>query len=194
MSITSELRAWAREHQVLVGGLGLEEIADRIDEGQAQLEEDLDLVFGKSEELSRVLVDVAESLGVDTMLPDEEVYEALLESAEGCIPLPKDADGKTIHIADYLHSDENGKDFPCRGFELTLMHGVEWWTVECCYDSYSGTSEHVSAKSCHHVKPDNWERIIEDAQADGVRYHNEGKPSDFDALVERCKRLAGEDA
>lgn len=35
MRFTEELRAWAREHQVLVGGLGLEEIADRIDEGLA---------------------------------------------------------------------------------------------------------------------------------------------------------------
>ena len=101
MSITDELReaiTWFVDSQ----RDRFSAIADRIDEGQAQLEEDLDLAFGKSEELSRVIVDVAESLGVDTMLPDEDVYEALLESAEGCIQLPKDADGVPFHVGELV--------------------------------------------------------------------------------------------
>lgn len=177
MSITDELRKVAAKTECANGRCeklyrgDLDHIADRIDQEHEECEG-----------FARRLEDAA-SKGEEVTIFGTDY-----------IQLPKDADGETIHIGDYLHSDENGKDFPCRGFELTLMQGVKWWTVECCYDSYSGTSEHVSAKSCHHVKPDSWERIIEDAQADGVRYHNEGKPSDFDALVERCKRLAGENA
>lgn len=130
---------------------------------------------------------------------DEELMQAKADVLADCISvandfieLPKDADGVPIHIGDYLHSDENGKDFPCRGFELTLMQGVKWWTVECCYDSYSGTSEHVSAKSCHHVKPDSWEAIIEEAASYGDKRWFSGTQGDkaiIAELVERCKRL-----
>lgn len=76
--------------------------------------------------------------------------------------LPVDADGVTIHVGDNLHSDETGRDFPCRGYNLTLQGSKKWWTVECCYDSYSGTSEYVSAKSCHHVKPRTLEDVLHD--------------------------------
>lgn len=186
MIITYELRAWAREHRVLVGGLGLEEIADRIDEGQAQLEEDLDLAFGKSEELSRVIVDVAESLGVDTMLTDEDVYEALLESAEGCIQLPKDADGETIHLQDRMSWDNGTFNV----HELKL--DADGWTT---WDELHGYT--VRADQCHHVTPDSWERIIEDALKLGVEFEEKClvmTALNCPELVERCKRLAGEDA
>lgn len=140
MSITDELRAWAREHRVLVGGLGLEEIADRIDEELANY-----------------------------------------------VELPKDADGETIRIGDKV--EVIGYE---SGTVAALQLDERRWSVAVRPHGWD-TPTAYDAESIRHVKPDSWERIIEDAQADGVRYHNEGKPSDFDALVERCKRLAGED-
>lgn len=142
MRVTEELRAWVREHQVLVGGLGLEAIADRI---------------------------------------DEQVGREYIE-------MPKDADGVTIRIGDevevigYEDGTVAAMQLDERRWSVAVRpHG---WDTPTAYD----------AESIRHVHPDSWERIIEDAQADGVRYHNDGRPSDFDALVERCKRLAGEDA
>lgn len=94
------------------------------------------------------------------------------------IPMPKDADGEPWHIGDMTG----------RG-RVTALHLVhDDWFIETENEQWE------LADSIAHVQPDSWERIIEDAQADGVRYHNDGRPSDFDALVERCKRLAGEDA
>ena len=84
------------------------------------------------------------------------------------VKLPVDADGLPIEIGDYLHCDETGKEFPCRGYCCSVGNdGERRWTVECSYDSYSGTSEYVSARRCHHVKPDSWERIIQDAASYG---------------------------
>ena len=136
MRVTEELRAWARGHRVLVGGLGLEAIADRI----------------------------------DAALGDY-------------VQLPEDADGVPIHLQDRVSWDNGTFNV----HELKL--DADGWTT---WDELHGYT--VRADQCHHVQPDSWERIIEDAQADGVRWHNDGRPSDFDALVERCKRLAGEDA
>ena len=74
---------------------------------------------------------------------------ALDESA--WFELPKDADGVPIHIGDYLHCDETGRDFPCRGYCCSVgKNGERRWTVECSYDAYSGTSEYVSARRCRH--------------------------------------------
>lgn len=85
------------------------------------------------------------------------------ELAERYIELPVDADGAPIHVGDYLHSDETGRDFPCRGYSYGLNGNTPRWTIECCYDPYSGTSEFVSAKSCHHVKPRTIEDVLLDA-------------------------------
>ena len=73
-----------------------------------------------------------------------------------------DADGVPIHVGDYLHSDETGRNFPCRGYSYGLNGGMPRWTIECCYDPYSGTSEFVSAKSCHHVRPQTLEDVMRD--------------------------------
>ena len=183
MKITEELRAWAREHQVLVGGLGLEKVADRIDGRWEQEEANFDLMTNKIVAQATCLVEVGEALGVSADQPDSEFFWELTEAARGCIQLPKDADGKPIHLQDRMSWDNGTFDV----HELNL--NADGWTT---WDELHGYT--VRADQCHHVQPDSWERIIEDAQADGVRWHNDGRPSDFDALVERCKRLAGEDA
>lgn len=93
------------------------------------------------------------------------------------IPLPKDADGVTIRIGDELEFCNGGK-----------VRRGKVQAISDCWVSF-GEGPFYGVKSCRHTKPDTWERIIEDAQADGVRYQIDGRPSDFDALVERCKRL-----
>lgn len=77
--------------------------------------------------------------------------------------LPVDADGVPIQIGDSLYSDETKRQFMCRGMSLTLQSDSrKWWTIECWFDGYSGTSEYVSAKSCRHVKPRTLEDILGD--------------------------------
>ena len=102
MRFTEELRAWAREHQVLVGGLGLEKVADRIDGRWEQEEADFDLMTNKIAAQATCLVEVGEALGVSADQPDSEFYWELAEAARGCIQLPKDADGETIRIGELV--------------------------------------------------------------------------------------------
>lgn len=112
-----------------------------------------------------------------------EVADSFKDCIPLRIPLPKDADGKTIHLQDRMSWD-NGT-FIVHELDLT----ADGWTT---WDELHGYT--VRADQCHHVQPDSWERIIRDAQGDGILNQIDGRPSDFDALVERCKRLAGEDA
>lgn len=103
---------------------------------------------------------------------------------EDYIELPKDADGVPIRIGDKMLL-LNGRNVVVDAIGSGLF--VVWNPDDRHFDA-------CVANVCHHAQPDSWESIIEDAQTDGIRNHNEGKPSDFFALVERCKRLAGEGA
>lgn len=105
-----------------------------------------------------------------------------ISAADDFIELPKDADGQTIHLQDRMMWD-NGT-FNVHELNLT----ADGWTT---WDELHGYT--VRADQCRHVQPDSWERIIRDAQGDGILNQIDGRPSDFEALVERCKRLAGED-
>lgn len=106
------------------------------------------------------------------------IAEHIDAALEGYIELPKDADGQTIHVGDIL-------DGYCRRIHVKELRNAGAWHL---VDEFG--NEWHDHEAFVHVQPDSWERIIEDAQADGVRYYNDGKPSDFFALVERCKRLA----
>lgn len=108
------------------------------------------------------------------------------EIADRFMELPVDAEGVPIRIGDYLHSDETNRDFPCRGCSLTILGGRKWWTIECCYDRYSGTSEYVSAKSCHHVKPRTIGVVLKELE--GMR----GNGATYEDVVARCSELADE--
>ena len=172
MRITDELRKWVKSLYTPNSGQVKDEalrIADRID---AAYKNSIDVKNGDA-----YLKGYAECHA--ELMEGNEVIAADLERA-GWIQLPKDADGVTIHLQD-LMSWDNGM-FNVHELNLT----ADGWTT---WDEPHGYT--VRADQCRHVQPDSWERIIEDAQADGVRYHNDGEPSDFDALVERCKRLAG---
>lgn len=106
------------------------------------------------------------------------------DTENGWVRLPVDADGEYIRIGDVMEWCDNGETLTVEGIGNDVLFYIDGENAEWT----------AARNKRHHVKPDSRERIIEDAQADWVRYHNEGKPSDFDALVERCKRLAGEDA
>lgn len=114
------------------------------------------------------------------------------EIAERFIELPVDADGVPIHVGDYLHSDETGRDFPCRGYSYGLNGNTPRWTIECCYDPYSGTSEFVSAKSCRHAKP----RTVEDVLRDMVRLAEDTSngrldDGDIEGFADEIRELMG---
>jgi hypothetical protein len=145
MGITDELRKWKSEHSVLMGGIReFDEMLDRID---AEHQKSMDGWKARNGQMwlkgySECRAEIAE--GNDAIAHDLE--------ANGWVRLPLDADGVPIHIGDYLHCDETGRDFPCRGYCCSVgKNGERQWTVECSYDAYSGTSEYVSARRCHHA-------------------------------------------
>lgn len=122
-----------------------------------------------------------------TMERGRAITELGSNIARNYIQLPKDADGATIHLQDRMSWD-NGT-FNVHELNLT----ADGWTT---WDELHGYTVH--ADQCHHVTPDSWERIIEDVRRRTSDYYCNQIPCDFrkmaDEMVERCKRLAGEDA
>ena len=100
---------------------------------------------------------------------------AAMVDHDGLVELPKDADGETIHVGDVVVED--GCGVPYTVMSMTLFE--DCWDVGECG---------MNPNLCRHVHPDTWERIIEDA-ANLVRGDNESVVE----LVERCRRLAGEE-
>ena len=109
------------------------------------------------------------------------IADRIDEELANCIELPVDADGETIHLQDRVSWD-NGT-FNVHELNLT----ADGWTT---WDELHGYT--VRADQCHHVKPDSWERIISDATALGAQMKR--RTHQIGDFVERCKRLAGEDA
>lgn len=113
----------------------------------------------------------------------EEIADRIDAALGDYVQLPKDADGKPIHLQDRVRWDNGTFDV----HELKL--DADGWTT---WDELHGYT--VRADQCHHAKPDSWESIIVDA------LHWEGSDVPFAEchmtyeLVERCKRLAGEGA
>ena len=93
------------------------------------------------------------------------------------VKLPVDADGVPIRLGDKVKLGDG--TFEVRRLEL---YDMDSWDV---LDRFGET---FSPFYMHHVQPDTWERIIEDA-ANLVRGDNESVVE----LVERCRRLAGEE-
>lgn len=109
----------------------------------------------------------------------DERADWLDETDGGYIKLPVDADGVPIHVGDEL-TDE--KDRPVKVRVLKLRENG--WLFDSSRDGGG-----MLTTLFHHVKPDSWERIIEDAQ----EYVTDDEPLySVSELVERCRRLAGE--
>ena len=187
MNITEELRAWAREHRVLVGGLGLEAIADRIDEQGRKERADLNLLYAKLEEQADCLIEVGEALGVSPEQPDDEFFEQLAKAARDSILLPKDADGATIRVGERVQPI--GSD---PGIVSHMSLADDGWRVYVKYDGGNGTASGNPEYIRHYHAP-----TVEDVLrefAESVRDQN----ADFTALLvdeyAAKLRLAGEDA
>lgn len=184
MSITDELRRVAAKTECANGRCeklyrgDLDHIADRIDAEYQKAEDEWKAKDGQS-----WLHGYGECHA--KLMEGNEVIAADLERA-GWIQLPKDADGVTIHLQDRMSWD-NGM-FNVHELNLT----ADGWTT---WDELHGYT--VRADQCHHAKPDSWERIIEDVRRRTSDYYCNQIPCDFrkmaDEMVERCKRLAGED-
>lgn len=112
---------------------------------------------------------------------NEELHKYPLWAPEShYMMLPKDTDGVPIHVGDVMEwVDIEGT------VEVTCT--VEAVGVGCffAWDKANGRYAQKLATSYRHHHADSWEQIIEDA-LDG--YHD----TDFDALVARCKALAGD--
>jgi hypothetical protein len=164
-TITTELRAAMnvdREHTM--GGdvvarmycMGRDEFADlcdAIDAVHASLE-------AENESLRRELDRV---LGEEHDFAPESHY----------MMLPKDADGKPIHVGDVMEWPTTGETFRVVGIGDVVLFYVE---------DGEERAEWTAARNKRHHVPDTWERIIMDAVCGG----------DEDELVARCKRLAGD--
>ena len=101
----------------------------------------------------------------------------------GWVRLPVDADGVPIRLGDVMEAD--GDVFNVLSMELfydgswsirnDVGNGFEYWEL-------------------HHVKPDSWERIIEDAANFALDTQHTARRISLEPFVERCRRLAGERA
>lgn len=136
----------------------LDDLCDNIDAVHAQLERDFDRIKAERDSMAAAL-DAAQ--GEHAYAPESHY-----------MLLPKDADGKPIHVGDRLRNDS--------GKEVTVV-GVGDGTFFTFFSV--GVNHAHYAADFRHAKPDSWERIVEDA-IDGLCYEDE--------LVARCKALAGE--
>ena len=100
-------------------------------------------------------------------------------------PLPKDADGETICLADKMQVP---KDRTRYVEAVGPNYFVAWCPEQSRYLIYEG-------RTAKHLPWDSWERIIRDAmraaREDKLPFPEAG--SEGKALVERCRKLAGEE-
>lgn len=121
---------------------------------------------------------------------------------KGWVELPKDADGQPLHFGDKFTVSWSDKVYEVAGFSYTqkLTSGEKTIWVDVYDPDKQGNRPLCGASSCHHVKPDTWERIIDDARTctssngtytsiPSMRWTSEA-----DALVARCKALAGDES
>lgn len=168
MSITDELREWAVNHRAELN-LGqlypamIEAIADRIDERH---EKELERMWDEAE-------------GAD---PDGFLYGDYVK-------LPVDADGVPIRVGDEMEVCSTCSIEVIGVGNVTEDDGT--YGVFCQRED--GRYEWFNARFLHHVQPDSWESIIEDARtAEGCGSVGEFMERFGYKLVERCRRLAGD--
>lgn len=96
----------------------------------------------------------------------------------GWVKLPVDADGVSIKLGDEL---TNGEDLPAK-VRCMVLDESGWMASTRDLRGYG-----VPPATLRHVKPDSWERIMDDAEKLA-----RGDNAAVMELVERCRRLAGE--
>ena len=185
--ITGELRGTCRESDVyhvesdtvdrtvIFDGDRFDDLCDDIDAVHAQLERDY-----------KVACEVNERQDADytRVKAERDSMAAALDAAQGehafapeshYMLLPKDADGKPIHIGDEIYHRTFPHGKPCKVCGIGLDSFF--------YNDAAGFHWFFHAHEVSHQQLDSWERIVQDA-IDGL--------CDEDELVARCKALAGE--
>ena len=165
MSITDELREYVESHsEPYYGGCA----------GGVSIRELLEIADRIDAEHEKAIT-AAHSNGITE-------YGSMV--AREYIKLPVDADGVPIRVGDTIEIEHNG-----RVTTVTNINYNEYgWQVYC---SEGGGFDKDTR--CHHVQPDTWERIIEEAMTVGfASFSDESEEDCKTELVERCKRLAGE--
>lgn len=169
MSITDELRKWARDwnwhgYTNVATQLRIEAIANRIDAAH-----------------NKALIDMrnrAINQGFDEGFASADDWCAQHEDVmaeHGWIKLPTDAEGVLIRVGDWLaESEENPQKVKM------LMLDCDGWSVNFG-DGWCLARLH----KWHHVKPDTFESIIEDA----MRAGRADVAVNVMPLIKRCKAL-----
>lgn len=170
------------EKSLAISGSDFDRCCDAIDSIHAQLEREYDELRMKYVNINRHAQHVErenESLKaeLDRVLEEDE--------HDGWVRLPVDADGVPIRFKDKVTVPWSDKVYEVSGF--SYQENVHTGTMTIWINTHiDGKYRALCATdSCHHHEPDTWERIIEDA-LDG--YHD----TDFEKLVSRCKKLAGD--
>lgn len=215
--ITGELRGAGRESDVYhvmsdtvdrtvtFDGDRFDDLCDNIDAVHAQLERENESLRKKVKDQSAQLSEVQGTLErrnngelkrhwqkeLDRLKAERDSMAAALDAAQGehayapeshYMMLPKDADGKPIHVGDVMEWDDG------QTAEVVGVSSDTFFYVDYANDS----ADWAPAHDKRHYVTDSWERIIEDA----VNVHGNGfNPcwtGERDALVARCKALAGE--
>lgn len=126
------------------------------------------------EQVSKMYADL--TIGMEPMTDDSM-------AEHGWIRLPVDADGVPIRLGDEMEWS-NGS-FTVHELKLT-EDGWQTW------DSEHGYTVHADECIRHH-QHDSWERIIEDAMSAYLDDDSPAEPTK-EELVERCRRLAGDES
>lgn len=98
------------------------------------------------------------------------------------VELPKDMDGEPIRIGDVMELPTTGETFEVVGIGDGVLFYVEDGSEQADWTGASTKRHHV---------PDTWASIIEDAIGDRIEDKAEFD-KELDALVARCKTLAGD--
>lgn len=104
---------------------------------------------------------------------------------DGWVELPVDADGVPIHVGDVMEWPD-GSTFDVVGISANTLFYVE--------HDFDDSAQWTAAHNKRHHQPDSWERIIQDAIAEGFERTDVSAPCEVgnDELVERCRRVAGD--
>ena len=178
MSITDELRKWAKklthwwydpvkgEYTYTTGTMSPSIDAVRLDSNITAIADRIDEQHVKARDKAY----------------DKGVYDGIDadKNAMGYIKAPVDADGVPIRIGDTMEWLDGST-----AEVIGIGDGVFFYK-----DDESDAADWSSAEGKRHVKPDSWERIIQDAVKLGYADY---PTTCYEAeLVERCRRLAGE--
>nr|WP_314638696.1 hypothetical protein [uncultured Olsenella sp.] len=138
------------------------------------------------------VINAVETLGVDTSdysyIADAlaDGLDRVADAMDGMVPLPVGADGEPIRVGDVVYATDDNR----------LCHVEAVGRGLVLLDTSFGDIKMLS-ESVTHERPDSFERIIRDAYDLGgwsEEMVGDGPDYSVEDLVERCRRLAGEES